>query len=219
MHAAKPAYHEPLSDASPFARIQDVSQLGHMLREVRVAHGIEIAEVATELHLKPAFIEAIESGNWDKLPGEAYGRGYTRQYAEFLKLSPHEAAACCLRIQGKVNPKLRYLNISSTQEKPSRGVLWVSALLLLAVLFGWQEYQEQTRSISTSSETITPPNLADDANRISTRQVTHNVRATCLNIPSRIIRPCYPVPKPAPSLLLTAASPYPIWKTSWPVTQ
>ena len=215
MSVAYQTLDNPLSNTSPFARVEDLSQLGKMLRDVRVAYKIELAQVATDLHLKSEFLEAIESGSWSKLPSDTYGRGYLRQYAEYLKLSPEEATACCQRIQGKVDSKLHYLDIVSTQETPARGTLWLSvfALMIVFAVWGWYRTSSIPEPIEAAATNIPAPEMR--ISKITAAPVQHNVEATCLNIPSKTLAPCFANPTTLPSFLLKSATFYPIWRTSW----
>ncbi|GEM_PF-4507822 len=215
MSVAYQTLDTPLSNTSPFARAEDLTQLGKILRDVRKAYKIELTHVAADLRLKLEFLEAIEAGNWEKLPGETYGRGYLRQYAEYLKLSPEEATQCCQRIQGKVDSKLEYLDIVSTHENPERATLWLSAFVFIALLSFWGWYRIDSIPVfeQVASITQTAPDMV--ISRISAAPVKHNVEATCLNIPSRNLAPCFAKGEVQPSFLLKSAATYPIWKASW----
>jgi len=217
MSVAFQTLDKSLSGVSPFDRIQDLSQLGQLLRDVRKSYGHDLERIANELRLKRAFLEALEEGNWNLLPGETYGRGYIRQYAEYLGLSADEAAAACQRIQGKVDSKLRYLDIVSSQETPKRGTLWVSLLALAGILLAVLWYQSPSKP--QPAPLVPPPEMTDTP--APSAPVTaimpalrHNLHASCLNIPSKVILPCWPQPQPR-SLLLTGETVYPIWEGAW----
>lgn len=47
---------------------------------------LEQAEAATKIPLK--YLDALETGNYNRLPAEAYNLGYVRCYAEYLHLNP-----------------------------------------------------------------------------------------------------------------------------------
>ena len=200
----------PLSSNSPFKRVETLAQLGDMLRNARRAQQKQVATVAADLRLKPAFIEALEQGEWDELPSHTYARGYLRQYAEYLHLPAQEAADCCQRISGKVDSKLHYLAIASTSDKLSKGGFWLSAFAVFFVLAGWAGYKQSASPIM--QETIVPPTAFEQgSNSTAMIQLNQTVSATCLNIPHKATLPCYAKTQHAPSLLLKSASIYPIW--------
>lgn len=74
-------------------KIGKTRSLGSILKAARTKHELtlEQAEVETKIPLK--YLEALELGNYTRLPAEAYNLGYVRCYAEYLKLSPDKIIA------------------------------------------------------------------------------------------------------------------------------
>ena len=64
--------------------------LGAMLRERREAMGVSLAEVEVATRIRQKYLSAIESEEWHMLPGEVVGRGFLRNYADYLGLDPQE---------------------------------------------------------------------------------------------------------------------------------
>jgi len=60
--------------------------VGKTLREARERRGIDLAEVEARTRIRTRFLRALESEEWDVLPGEAYVRGFIRTYAGYLGL-------------------------------------------------------------------------------------------------------------------------------------
>lgn len=63
---------------------------GRMLREARESREWSVQQVANELHLTMHYVHALESDEFDKLPGDVFVRGYMRSYALLLGLEPDE---------------------------------------------------------------------------------------------------------------------------------
>jgi len=59
---------------------------GTLLRAGREAAGLSVAAVAQQLKLAPRQIAAIEDGDYTKLPGRTFIRGFVRNYARLLRL-------------------------------------------------------------------------------------------------------------------------------------
>lgn len=83
------------SDASsgqPAGRgaVAPVQTLGAMLRERREAMGVTLAEVEVATRIRQKYLSALESEEWHLLPGEVVGRGFLRNYADYLGLDPQE---------------------------------------------------------------------------------------------------------------------------------
>ncbi len=64
--------------------------MGSMLRERREAMGIALAEVEVATKIRQKYLAALESDEWNLLPGEVVGRGFLRNYTTFLGLEPNE---------------------------------------------------------------------------------------------------------------------------------
>lgn len=61
-----------------------------MLRERREAMGVTLAEVEVATRIRQKYLAALESEEWHLLPGEVVGRGFLRNYADYLGLDPQE---------------------------------------------------------------------------------------------------------------------------------
>jgi cytoskeletal protein RodZ len=64
--------------------------LGALLRERREAMGVSLAEVEVATRIRQKYLSALESEEWHMLPGEVVGRGFLRNYADYLGLDPQE---------------------------------------------------------------------------------------------------------------------------------
>ena len=60
--------------------------VGDTLRQAREKQGLTIADVAGETSIREAYLEAIEKGNYDALPGDVYAKGFIRNYSRFLQV-------------------------------------------------------------------------------------------------------------------------------------
>ncbi|MCW5737267.1 MAG: helix-turn-helix domain-containing protein [Enhydrobacter sp.] len=60
--------------------------VGRLLRDQREARGLSIEDIAKRLRIRRAYLEAIEQGRFDQLPGAAYIPGFLRAYAAHLEL-------------------------------------------------------------------------------------------------------------------------------------
>lgn len=60
--------------------------VGETLRAARIDRGLESAAVAASLKMRREQLEAVETGNLEKLPGRTYAVGFVRAYARHLGL-------------------------------------------------------------------------------------------------------------------------------------
>jgi cytoskeleton protein RodZ len=61
---------------------------GVALRAARTAQNLGVGEVARQLRLSVAQVEALEASAFERLPGPVFVRGFIRNYARLLKLDP-----------------------------------------------------------------------------------------------------------------------------------
>lgn len=57
---------------------------GEHLRREREMRGVSLDEIAAATRISTRFLEALESEQWDRLPGGAFNRGFIRSIARFL---------------------------------------------------------------------------------------------------------------------------------------
>jgi cytoskeleton protein RodZ len=66
---------------------------GALLRTAREAAGMSIDTVAQQLKLAPRQVNAIEDGDFTRLPGRTFVRGFIRNYARLVRLDPESVLA------------------------------------------------------------------------------------------------------------------------------
>jgi cytoskeleton protein RodZ len=75
-----------------------MTSLGETLRRERERRRLSLDQVSHELKIAPRFLEAIESEQFDHLPGGVFAKSFVRQYARMLELDEEESAAEVERI-------------------------------------------------------------------------------------------------------------------------
>lgn len=65
-----------------------MEELGHILREARETKGLTMQEVQAQTRISNRYLEALENGEYDRLPTPVHVRGFLRNYARFLGLDP-----------------------------------------------------------------------------------------------------------------------------------
>jgi len=68
----------------PQSREELLNHLAHCLKNSRQNQKLNLEEVAVSLKLRMSYLEALESGQWDDMPGEVYALGFLKQYAAYL---------------------------------------------------------------------------------------------------------------------------------------
>ena len=79
-----------VTPAEPDAFKAGVAAFGHHLRQERELRGLGRDEVVRVTRLPPALVEALESGQPERMPPRAYVLGYLRTYAGAVGLDPDD---------------------------------------------------------------------------------------------------------------------------------
>jgi len=111
--------------------------IGQLLRETRERQGSEIGRVATALRIKAAHIEAIEEGQYDRLPGAVYALGFVRAYATHLGLDGEEAVRRFkLEAEGFDDQRDLAFPVPLAERSIPGGVMMLTALLFAICAYG-----------------------------------------------------------------------------------
>ncbi|HEX4516607.1 MAG TPA: helix-turn-helix domain-containing protein [Polyangiaceae bacterium] len=75
----------------------DTEFTGAMLRKVREAQGVDLAEISERTKIGRLHLAALEDEAWTQLPAEVYVRGFLAEVAKFLRLDPSQVQRTYLR--------------------------------------------------------------------------------------------------------------------------
>jgi transcriptional regulator with XRE-family HTH domain len=101
--------------------------LGEFLRRERELRHISLDDVAERTKISRRYLEAIEEGRYDRLPGETFVRGFIRSYAQSVGLDPEDTLLIYnqSRMSHEVSP-LRTDRLSSARRAwNERSLLWL----------------------------------------------------------------------------------------------
>lgn len=89
------------------------SPVGSQLRAAREKKGMSVGDIATALKLGGRQVEALESGDWQRLPGHTFIRGFVRNYARLVQVDPSPLMA---QLDAVIEaPQQRLSIVTSTQ--------------------------------------------------------------------------------------------------------
>lgn len=121
-------------------------RVGQKLKEERIKKGYTLEDVAKATKIKVVFLQAIEKGEYKKLPTSAYSYGFVKNYGTFLGLSAKETLPLFRREFDekkvyKVLPEgFAQENIPITRRIPMQRTLLIGGLFFLC-LFGYILFQ------------------------------------------------------------------------------
>lgn len=142
--------HVPQKVPEHFSRVD----IGAYMRELRLHYALSEQDVSERLHIRVRYVTAIESANFDAMPGKAYARGYVHTYAEFLGLDADQIVERCFGGEMAREVQAHSIPDSSNWYKRNKaygGVLAV--LLLLAGLFYFATQSDGTGEGETAQLT------------------------------------------------------------------
>ncbi len=125
--------------------VEGGDHVGAFLREARETTGRTVADVAQNLRIRRVYLEAIEDGRFDELPGATYAVGFVRSYAAYLRLdAPSLVARFKEEASGIQAPQELEFPTPVPEGRFPGGLLVTVCLLLGAAAFcGWYWYQSQ----------------------------------------------------------------------------
>ncbi|SDU23569.1 helix-turn-helix domain-containing protein [Halopseudomonas salegens] len=148
---AEPNVQQPLPDnpASVLAACREEKQLS-------------LEAVASSLKLSPRTLQLLESGDFDRLPGDTFTRGYIRSYARLLGLDANRLALDYDRLRGIESRERQVSGISKVTPANSSHTLFklstlaIMLAILLSLFFWWREHQPTSLSERSSYPQDTP---------------------------------------------------------------
>ncbi|WP_137804814.1 RodZ domain-containing protein [Pseudomonas sp. G(2018)] len=136
---------------------------GETLRQARESNGWSLAEVALKLNLTVNSLSNLEAGEFDKLPGHTFARGYIRAYAKLLGMDQAVLVQQFDQSTGTDSQGSSVHSLGRIEEpvRVSHTILRVVSLLLLVAVIGggfvWWQDQTSLRTkdlISLSPEHV-----------------------------------------------------------------
>ena len=126
-------------DMEEFPERFDPVEVGASLREARIALRRDPMDVARDLRIRQVYIEAIEEGRFEDLPGLTYQTGFLRAYGNYLGLDGAEIADRLKTARDTTASQAELQVFSRVDEGhlPTRSVLMLAALLAIAVYGVW----------------------------------------------------------------------------------
>ena len=120
------------------------------LRDARQRGGYSVADAAHVLRIQEQYLEALEDGRFDRIPGTTYTIGFLRSYSGFLGLDPGEMVEAFKREQGldKHEHRLAFPSPSDSSPKPKFWLILL-VLVLAGLAYGGWQYQSTGGQIAT----------------------------------------------------------------------
>lgn len=160
--------------------------VGYTLRQERERQNLTIEDIEQGTSIRVSYIEAIEAGEYDQLPGAVYTKGFIKNYAKFLGMDADDAAKefakDLVELSGETaepepvadvkpttqiperksepKPERRSANVSMQEDNRSSSMLIVAAVVLVAAIAGglWSWLSSSDDDVAT----VNPPPIQQE---------------------------------------------------------
>ncbi len=146
--------------------------VGETLRKERERQRMTIQEIEEGTSIRASYIEAIESGEYDKMPGRVYAKGFIKNYANFLNLNGDEIVK---QFMEEVKPAVEPVKVEDVAEEKKSKTFSVSgrrleevgskisanhlvaAIMVIALLIGGFFYVNSSSGVEVAQVDTTKP--------------------------------------------------------------
>jgi cytoskeletal protein RodZ len=123
---------------------------GEHLKREREMRGVTIEEISAATRISTRFLEALESEQWDELPGGVFNRGFIRSVARFLGLDEDALVAeYALETKNRPSPRMIELETPSAMPRSWQPAIAAAAVFVLLMIGGWFIYNHFGARIGT----------------------------------------------------------------------
>ena len=145
----------------------DVSDLGQLLKKARLEKGISLEQLEEMTKIRKRYLEAIEEGDYNVLPGNFYVRAFIKNYAEAVGLDPNEVlsfygnAIPPARLEGDIEPVRRSRKIRRNNKAWSKWASNILMLLFVLLILGIIYYFINTTYVGNSNGNMEGEKITD----------------------------------------------------------
>ena len=135
--------------------------VGRLLRDQREARGLSIVEIEKRLRIRRPYIEAIEQGRFDLLPGATYIPAFLRAYAKHVGLDP-EKVLTAYTLSGPVpieRPIALPADFPLVEKRAPIGLAVLTVLLVIGAGYGVWHYLPRQQAVVSEKVPPVPDRL------------------------------------------------------------
>lgn len=142
---------------------EEYETVGEIIKKARISKKLKIEEVADKIRIRAQYLEAIENGDFQDLPGATYASGFVRTYASFLGLDSNVIYDRFREEASGIGQKIT-LSVMEPEEEgshPGRKEIVIAIVLFLIGYGLWSifsSYEDET----TLSETVDTSTVTEE---------------------------------------------------------
>jgi cytoskeleton protein RodZ len=144
----------PPGETSP-AEIPCAPRAGSNLREARERLGWDLFDIAAMLRIRPVYLEALEEGRLDVMPGNAYAVAFMRNYATSLGLDAEEVARRFRAEAGEIRQRTELVFPVPIARRglPAGALILLGMILVTSAYIAWYRLSGEGK---LPAETVAP---------------------------------------------------------------
>lgn len=154
------------ADADQSPETPPKETLGQFLRQARIARGEELAAIAAKLKMRSDQLAAIESDDYEKLPGRAYAVGFVRTYARYLGLDANETVQRfkdeSAATEGAKPVELVFPEAVDEPRMLPNGSILIWAMLIAMLIYGISYLTMPSRKSATTAKADIPAVIIEE---------------------------------------------------------
>ena len=120
-------------------------EIGRILQETRETAKISLEDAEASLRIKKEYLIALESGNFNLLPGTTYVSGFLKSYTQYLGLNINQSLVHIVPSNSNSpNPNDKILGtLTNKRSSPSLVILAISLVATGGGYFAWYSFDNQ----------------------------------------------------------------------------
>jgi len=145
LRLSRARFHDERAAAAPTqVDVADYAGIGAELKAERERQGRSLTDAAAALHIQQRYLEAIEAGRFDDLPGPTYVTGFLRSYGRYIGADPGAVVAAFRRESSMpLGPTKLVAPEAIAEPRRPRATVVLVSLLAAAVLYaGWTYFND-----------------------------------------------------------------------------
>tara|TARA_Y100001954_G_C15794821_1_gene597063 strand:- start:876 stop:2159 length:1284 start_codon:yes stop_codon:yes gene_type:complete len=142
----------------------NLNNVGALLKASRIRLGHDLRSVAQTLHIRYIYLEAIEDGRYEELPGAVYVAGFMRSYADFLGLDSEEVVRRSKDeiASQSVNTELVFPEPIPETSLPGGAVVLIGVVIFFLAYGGWY--------VGTTDDTLNDTAISSVPEHLSSKE-------------------------------------------------
>lgn len=113
-------------------------EIGRKFRDARLDKKLPLETASRALYIRTRYLQALEDGELEQLPGAAYVKGYIYHYARYLELNADALVEAFEKIGALPQRRFFYIPDSiSRASHPSSQLVFATLAAALLIMLGW----------------------------------------------------------------------------------